>query len=225
VADMDYSDAWAWLGEAYQHNGKDGLPALQKALELDPGSASNQALIGLYYRRQNQIDLAWSAYLKAARLEPENPAWQQALGDLLAQKGDLVNALEYYQTGVDLSPLDPLAWRALAKFCVQYDVQIESLGMQAGLQLLKLAPEDWRSHDIMGQILMADGDLISAEIYFKRAVEIAADQAEPYLHLGYLLLQQDRGDEAYDILGTAHQLDLNGSIGWQAQRLMDQYFP
>jgi tetratricopeptide (TPR) repeat protein len=225
LVESDFPEAWAWLGEAYQHTGKDGFPALQKALLLDQNSATSLALIGLYYRRQNQIDLARTAYAKAANLEPENPAWQLALGDLLAQQGDLINALVYYQKGVDLSPKDPLSWRALALFCVQYDVDNAKLGMQAALQLLKLAPDDWRSHDIMGQVMMSNGDQRSAEIYFKRAIEIAADQAEPYLHLGYLFLQMEDRADAYDNLIKAQHLDEQGSIGWQAQRLLDQYFP
>ncbi|HBG74670.1 MAG: hypothetical protein A2X25_11605 [Chloroflexi bacterium GWB2_49_20] len=221
----NFPEAWAWLGEAYQHTGKDGYPALQTALTLDQNSVMSLALTGLYYRRQNQIELAWSAYFRAASLDPYNPAWLQALGDLSAQKGDLVNALDYYQNAVNFSPQDPISWRALALFCVQYDVNIANLGMEAALQGLKLDPENWQSQDIMGQVLMAIGDLASAELYFDKAIKIAPDQAEPNLHAGYLLLLKEQRDEAYDKLVTAYHLDPDGSVGWQAKRLLDQYFP
>jgi tetratricopeptide (TPR) repeat protein len=220
----DYPIAWAWLGEAYQHTGKDGLPALKKALEMEQNSAFVLALNGLYYRRQNQIDLAWSAYSKAARLEPANPAWQLALGDLSAQKGDLLKAREYYNKAVNLDPQDPEVWRGLAVFFIQYDVEVSTMGMDAAIQLLKLAPKDWQSYNIMGQVMMAVGELDSAKLYFMDALKISPDQAEIYLHLGYLLLMQDQRDEAYTNLIKGLQLDPNGSIGMQAQRLIDQYF-
>jgi tetratricopeptide (TPR) repeat protein len=225
MLERDFPEAWAWLGEAYQHMGKDGYPALQKALALDQNSVMSLALTGLYYRRQNQINLAWSAYFRAATLDPSNPAWQQVLGDLSAQKGDLINALEYYQNAVNFSPQDPISWRALALFCVQYDVNIADLGMEAALQGLKLEPANWQSQDIMGQVLLASGDLASARLYFDQAIKIAPDQAESYLHVGYLLLLQDQRNEAYNKLVIARRLDPEGSVGWQAQRLLDQYFP
>jgi tetratricopeptide (TPR) repeat protein len=221
----DYPAAWAWLGEAYQHIGKDGLPALKKALEMDQNSAFILALNGLYYRRQNQIDLAWSAYSKAAGLEPNNPAWQLAMGDLSAQKGDLLQAQEYYKKAVNLEPQDPEGWRGLAVFFIQYDVEVSTLGMNAAIQLLKLAPKDWQSYNIMGQVLMAVGELDSAKLYFLDALKISPDQAEIYLHLGYLMLMQNQREEAYTNLTMALKLDLNGSISMQAQRLKDQYFP
>lgn len=223
--DVDYSEAWAWLGEAYQHTGKNGLPALKKALAINQNSSIILALNGLYYRRQNQIELAWSAYSLAASLEPANPAWQLVLGDISAQNGNLIDALNYYNKAVILAPQDPSVWRGMAEFCIQYDVDISNQGMNASLELLKLAPRDWRSLNIMGQVLMARNDLESARRYFVAAEEISPDQAEIYLHLGYLSLLQNKRDEAYKNLSHAYQLDLKGSIGLQAQRLIDQYFP
>jgi tetratricopeptide (TPR) repeat protein len=221
----DYAEAWAWLGEAYQHMGKDGFPSLQKALTLDPNSATIQALIGLNYRRQGQLDLAWSAYSRAAALEPANPAWQLALGDLSVQNGELIIALSHFNQAIVLAPQDPEVWRGMALFCVQNDVDISLQGMQAALQLLKLAPEDWQSYNVMGQVLMAMGDLESAQLYFVRASQLSPNQSEIYLHLGYLLLMQNQRDGAYEYLLYSRQLDPQGGIGGQAQRLIDQYFP
>ena len=225
IEDPFFSEAWAWQGEADQHLGKDGLPALNKALELDKNSIMSLALIGLYYRRLDQIDQAWSVYVRAATLDPTNSAWQEVLGELSAQKGDLIDALMYYQQAVDLSPQNPNSWRALAVFCVQYNVNIADTGLHAALQAIKLEPESWRSQDVMGQVYMAKGDLVNASIYFDLSIEIAPDEPESYLHLGYLKLLQDQRDDAYDNLVNARRLDPDGSIGWQAQRLLDQYFP
>jgi len=225
LADPDFSEAWAWQGEANQHLGEDGLPALKKALVLDRNSILSLALNGLYYRRQDQIEQAWSVYIRAATLDPSNSAWQQVLGELSAQKGNLIDALKFYQKAVELSPQNPVAWRALALFCVQYNVSITDIGMQAALKGLKLEPANWRSQDVMGQVLLATGDLNKSSQYFNQSIDTSPNQPDSYLHLGYLKLLQDQRDDAYHNLVKARQLDPDGSIGMQAQRLLDQYFP
>lgn len=221
----DYPVAWAWLGEANQHTGKDGLPALKKALDLDKNSALIWALNGLYYRRKNKTDQAWSSYLRSAQLEPDNSAWQLALGDLSAQKGELVDALGYYNNAVRLDPQDPNVWKGMSLFSIQYDMDVGTLGLNAALQLIRLTPTDWEPYNIMGQVLMGVGNLDSAKVYLLKSLKLSPDQPEIYLHLGYLLLMQDQRDAAYSDLVKATQLDPDGSVGWQAQRLLEQYFP
>ena len=225
LVDPDLSEAWAWQGEANQHLGKDGLPALKKALVLDQNSILSLSLNGLFYRRQDQIDQAWSFYIRAATLDPSNSVWQEVLGELSAQKGNLIDALKYYQKAVEFSPLNPVSWRALALFCVQYNVNTDDIGMQAALKGLELEPANWRSQDVMGQVFLATGDLNTARIFFNRSIDISPEQPDSYLHLGYLDLLQDQRDDAYNNLVNARRLDPDGSVGWQAQRLLDQYFP
>ena len=225
LADPDFSAAWAWLGEANQHIGEDGLPALKKALALDRNSILGLALNGLFYRRQDQIDQAWPFYIRAATLDPSNSTWQEVLGELSAQKGNLIDALIYYQKAVELSPSNPVSWRTLALFCVQYNVNTADIGMQAARKSLILEPLNWRSQDVMGQVLLATGDLDTARLYFTQSIESSPEQPDSYLHLGYLMLLEDQRDEAYNNLVFARRLDPEGSVGWQAQRLLDQYFP
>lgn len=225
LADPLFSEAWAWQGEASQHLEQDGLPFILKALDLDRNSIMSLALAGLYYRRQGLIDQAWSAYVRVATLDSQNSAWQEVLGELSAQKGDLLEALEYYLKAVELAPQNPSSWRTLALFCVQYNVNINTIGFEAALKAQKLEPDNWRTQDVMGQVMMAKEDPVSARLYFFRSIEIAPDQPDTYLHLGYLDLLQDKRDSAYNNLVNARRLDPEGSIGWQAQRLLDQYFP
>jgi Tfp pilus assembly protein PilF len=77
----------------------------------------------------------------------------------------------------------------------------------------------------MGQVFMAKGDMVTASNYFNRSIKSAPDQPDSYLNLGYLYLFQDNRDQAYHHLVTAMNLDPGGSIGMQAQRLLDLYFP
>jgi tetratricopeptide (TPR) repeat protein len=67
----------------------------------------------------------------------------------------------------------------------------------------KTYPQDYRAYNNIGEILFAEGKLSDAENYFKKALSIDANAAEPNMNLG--LLAMDGGDlktaEAY--LGKA----------------------
>ncbi len=179
---LEYGDAWAWLGEAFQQTGRDGRPYLDMALALAPRSASVQALDGLYWLRNGQAEKALAAYQKAADLEPDNANWQIALGDAAAAANQLVDATSYYHRAVELAPKDPAAWRALALFSLHYDTDIQNTGLFAARQLLKLAPNDWLTFDIAGQVatlLLAQGEAAGAFTESNRTRSTATGSALP----------------------------------------------
>jgi tetratricopeptide (TPR) repeat protein len=225
AARADYAEAWAWLGEARQRQGQDGSTEIEKALAINPNSAMLQSLYGLYLQRQKQPKMALTAFQKAATLEPENPGWQMALGGAYEQTGNLVAALEHYQRAVELSPNEATAWRALATFSLRNSVDVPGIGLPAARRLVELANSDWESDDIAGQILLENGDTIGAEVLLVKALELDPTQAAPSLHLGILYLQAGNRAAAYSYLNQAKIFDPDGPYGWQAKRLLEQYFP
>jgi tetratricopeptide (TPR) repeat protein len=225
LANHNYAEAWAWRGEARQHLGADGLSDLQMALRLDADSPAVHALFGLYWQRQGKADQALASFQKAIALEPANASWQTAAGSAFEQAGDLVAALAYYKQAAALDPQGVETLRALAAFCARYQVEALDAGLPAARRALELAPEDWHSQDVMGQVSQAVGDPSSAERYYLRAVELAPNEAAPYLHLALLYLQLGRAQSAYDNLLKAQKLDPQGSSGLQAGRLLERYFP
>ncbi|MGB8215289.1 MAG: tetratricopeptide repeat protein [Anaerolineales bacterium] len=221
----DYGEAWAWLSEAKQQEGQDGSIEMEKALALNPNSAMFQGLYGLYLQRQKQLKQALAAFQKAADMEPKDPGWQMALGGTYEQNGDLVAALEHYQSATELSPNDAVTWRALAEFSLRNGVDLSGTGLPAVRRLVELANNDWQADDIAGQILMDTGDLVGAEGLLKKAIELNPTQAAPSLHLGLLYLQTGNRAGAYSYLNLAKTFDPDGPYGWQASRLLEQYFP
>ena len=221
----DYAEAWAWLSEAKQQQGQAGTAEMDRALALKPDSAMLQSLYGLYLQRRKQPQQALSAFQKAAALEPGNPGWQMALGQAYEQTGDLVTALAHYQSAVALSPNDATFWRALVEFSLRNNVDLSGTGLPAVLRLVELANADWQSDDLAGQILMETGDLVGAEALLQKAIQLDPTQAAPCLHLGLLYLQTGDRAGAYSYLNQAKTFDPDGSIGWQANRLLEQYFP
>jgi tetratricopeptide (TPR) repeat protein len=221
----DYAEAWAWLGEAKQQLGQVGSVEIERAMAFNPDSSMVESLYGLYLQRQNQPKQALAAIQKAAALEPENPGWQMALGEGYEQTGDLVAALEHFQHATELSPNDAAFWQALAEFCLRNNVDLAGTGLAAARKLVELTNNNWQSDDIAGQVLMETDDLVGAEGLLKKAIELNPTQAAPSLHLGLLYMQTgDRGG-AYSYLNQAKAFDPGGQIGWQAARLLEEYFP
>jgi tetratricopeptide (TPR) repeat protein len=220
-----YADAWAWLGEAEQQNGQDGTLEIEKALTFGYNSGFGQGMYGMYLQRQGQTERALAAFQKAAELEPANPSWQMALGTASEQTGDLVAAYNYYLQAVTLAPEEASTWRVLVTFCVNNEVDVELTGLPAVRKLIDLAPEDWRSYDLAGQIEFLREEYSSAETYLNKAIEMSPSQAAPVLHLGLVALQTGDNDLALACLTQAKSFDPNGPDGWQAGRLLERYFP
>ena len=221
----NFAEAWAWLGEAKQQQQKDGRLEIEKALSYNSESAMVQGMYGTYLQRQGKPDMALEAFIKAATLEPNNPAWQIALGSASEQSGDLISAYGYYLLAVELAPEDASTWRALATFCVKNNVDVDTSGMPAVLKLIGLAPNDWRSYDLAGQMEFLMEDYPAAENYLKKAVEMSPTQAAPALHLGLVYMQTGDRTSAYSYFNLAKTFDSEGPYGWQAGRLLEQYFP
>ncbi len=221
----DYAEAWAWLAEAEQQLGDDGSPELERALACNPGSATVQGLYGAALQRQGKPEAALAAFQKAAELEPDNPAWQIALGSAMESLGNLVAAREYYLGAVELAPGDAASWRALVTFSLANLVDVDTIGLPGALKLLELAPDDWRSHDLAGQAAFLLENYPGAESYLNKAIQLAPTEAAPALHLGLVYLATNRRSQAFSYLSLATTFDPQGSFGWQARRLLEQYFP
>ena len=221
----NYAEAWAWLSEAEQQQGQDGSPEINKALASSPESAMVQGLYGMYLQRQEKPEAALAAFQKAADLEPDNPGWQLALGSASEQTGNLVAAYGYFSHAVELAPEDASTWRALVAFSVNNDVDVDGTGLPAARKLINLAPDDWQTYDLAGQVGFLLEDYASAEDYLKKAVQMDPTQAAPALHLGLVYLQTGDRNSAYSYLALARTLDPDGPFGWQAGRVLEQYFP
>ena len=148
-----------------------------------------------------------------------------ALGGAYEQTGDLLAALTHYQRAVELAPSQAITWRALANFSLRNSVDLTGIGLPAARRLVELANNDWQSDDIAGQILLEIDDMVGAEVLLKKAVELDPTQAAPSLHLGLLYLQTGNRAAAYSYLNQAKVFDPDGPYGWQAKRLLEQYFP
>jgi tetratricopeptide (TPR) repeat protein len=151
--------------------------------------------------------------------------WRVELGNLHAQQGDLVQAMAEFRTAIDLEPKSPQIWRALASFCLMYEVELEKTGLPAAREAMALDDQDARAYDLAGAILVALEQPDEGKKLLLQALNLDENLADAHLHLGSLYLQQLLMDQAEKELNQAWELDPKGSTGKLALRLLKRYFP
>lgn len=218
--DADNADAWAWLGEANQQVGVEGLEQLERAFHLNPGSSTVRGLRGLYYQRTGNYRAALTEFQTAAAMEPDNPTWLVSMGESHAKLGDLIHALDAYQKAIILAPEDPGYWRLLAIFCAQNNVNVRDVGVPAAQKAVVLAGEDPASLDVLGWLLTLDARYEEAKRMLNRALELDPQNGSAHLHFGMLYMQSNDRVSAYDHLVQARDLGNK-----EAEMILNQYFP
>ena len=219
-ADESHAEAWAWLGEANQHTGREGSAELNRALELNPNSSTVRGLRGLYFQRTGNYRDALTEFQVAASLDPQNPARFVSLGDAYALTGDLVLALESFQYAARIAPGDATYWRALAEFCGRNGIQLKDIAIPAAQRAVVLAPGDARSEAVLGWLWYLRGGFLEAERHLLRALELDPQNDSAYLHLGMLYLRLGDRPRAFENL--IHARDLGNA---QADDLLNQLSP
>jgi len=225
---QDYAEAWAYLGEARQHvdpGQEAGYPELQRALELDPQSLSAHIFLSLYWQRHERYELAQESLQQAINVDVENPVLHTELGNLTAIQGDLVSALESYQRAIVLAPNDPAFRRYLVNFCLKYEYQLRTVGLQAARQAVILDSGDPANLDAMAQVLIKLDDQVNAERFLQRAIQSDPNFAPAHLHLGLVFLFQGQERRAYQEFNLARSLSEGTATAVQAERLLRSYFP
>ncbi len=220
-----YAQAWAWLAVALQHTGGDGLPALEWALDLQPYSTSVQGLAGLFWMLQDEPQKALSAYQLAATLEPQNPILFISMWNAAAGTGDLASALDHYLKAIVLNEQDPATWRALALFSLSHGVDVAGSGQIAADRLVSLAPDDWETYDILGQVAFQLEMIQEACFFLEKANELAPDEPAANYHLAEVYLEMGLAALAYDKLVDTTLLDPEGPYGTLSVRLLEVHFP
>jgi tetratricopeptide (TPR) repeat protein len=221
----DNAEAWAWLGEAKQHLGQNGIADLDQALALDNKSVIIRALRGLYWNRQNKYPQMLAEYLSAAESEPENPAWQASIGDAYFKSGDIISALTAYQRATDLAPQDSTYWRLLAIFCADNGAHVEDIGLPAAQKAVELAPDDPFALDVLGWSYLSSGRYANAAQILSDVIARFPNHLPAHIHLAMTYLAQGNRAAAFDELNYVRAADANGADGLFAGQLLKKYFP
>lgn len=220
-----YAEAWAFLGEARQQNGGDGRAAIEMALELDLQSVAARTLAALFWRRAGDAQ-AGLAYLEDLAADfPRQGIWQVEIAHTLAEMGEYDQALDHLQRATAIEPGRAELWRLLGQFCVDNRLHIREIGLPAARKALSLAPANADMYDLMGLALLQLADVVGAERFLHRALQIDPLHASAHLHLGQLYLNQDKYVQAAAHLRQAlvSANENHPKVATLAARLLAQY--
>jgi tetratricopeptide (TPR) repeat protein len=223
--DESYAEAWAYLGEARDRTGEDGLDALKKALSLNPDSISANYFLALHYQRAEQPEIALVYLQHAASVVPESPALQADIGQTLVTLGNIEDARDHYERLVTLTPDDPQAWLLMAGFAINNELYLDEIGIPAARQALILAPDDPRAMTLLGRAYALSGEEVLAARFFEQAIAIDTDYGPAYTFYGLMLVTMGEGTKAQSYLQEAVALQGTIGAGAKAQEALDRFFP
>lgn len=218
----NYAEAWAFLGEALQQNGQDGLPALLRAINLDTSSLSAHLFLTLYWQRQGDFQQAARQLQMTALYYPESSLIQMQLGENEVKAGHSPAALPYFERALELAPDDPATWRSLAVYSVENALYLEEVGLPAIEKLLDDAGEQAELLLLKARafvLLRRDTD---AEEFFNLALLADEAHAPAHLYYGIYLLSRQRLEPARQHLNQVLALAPQGpqadlAAHWLAQ--------
>ena len=220
----DLADAWGLLGEARQQQGKQAEDEVNRALALSPDSPAIRLMGALFYRRQHNTAKAVELLEKNIAGDPTSVIWHLEMGNTLAEGGRLNEAVLEFQKAVDLAPNDPAGYSAAARFSIQYDYQLEDVGLKAAGSVIQLSPDSAEGYDLKGQVLYNLGRPDEALEAFNTALEKDDAYAAAWLHLGQLLLDKGDRTRALEALQEAAALGGRSYEASVAARLLKQYY-
>ena len=221
----EYAEAWAFLSEAKYQQGEGGEEEIQRALTLNPESILVRAIYAMQLRREGKPEEALPFLQAITSAEPDQVVWRMEVGATLAELGQINEALAEYQSATEIDPMNSEPWKGLATFCIQQNMELRTIGLQAAREALSLEPEDAEVLDLMGWTFFLLDDTTSAERFLHRALEEDESFVNAYLHLGQVYLKGQQNSLAYQNLKRASQLAEDESeTQFLAKRLLEQYF-
>lgn len=169
---------------------------LQEVLRLEPGNAEARVVLGDAHLANGALDEAERQYLDALEGRLDNAAALLGLAQISRLKGENKETPLYLSRVATLSA-DSKSPEFLYKFAViALQVGLSDAAKAALESALKLRPNEPAYLLPLGIAWLKKGDLFEAEKVFRRLLQLqpASDQAQ--VHLGYVLLNQKKYDEA-----------------------------
>jgi tetratricopeptide (TPR) repeat protein len=148
---------------------------------------------------------AEAAYRTALKLKPDDAAAWVNLGALLHRAGRLEDAIAALREATRLSPQDPRGHFNLGRCFIDHKRPAEAV---APLQVaLALAPDDFNTHLALGDAYADLGDTDAARRHLSTAITLNPKSAQALSHLGTLLVECERHQDAVAAYNAAIAAD------------------
>lgn len=200
----DLGEAWKLYGVALGVQGKDALPALQRAAQLLPDDVEVQVNLGNVLQEGGQFDAAVASYRRACVLNPRVPHIYNNLGNALKELGQIDAALSNYRAALELDPHYAEAYNNLGT--VQQSVgQIEA-AVVSYRQALTLHPTFAEAMCNMGNAYRELGQIDAALAAYRQALAINPAHADSHNSLGVALQGLGEFDAALSSFAAALEI-------------------
>jgi tetratricopeptide (TPR) repeat protein len=213
---IDEPDMLAALAYLTAINGGNGDQLIKEAITRAPASPRVMFFAAKLHEVQDEYGMALVFWHQLADSDPENPSWQIALARCMEELGEIPGALFYYQYATELGKNDVRTWMELAEFCLRFPDYLDAVGFPAVRNAIQLSPKDPKPVDLLGQMLLSQGDEISAERFFQSALQIEVDYPPAYLHLGMAAFNRNQFERAVEYFSTASRQQSDPFIRSQA---------
>ena len=200
--------SWKILGTALGIQGKNAVPALQKAARFLPNDSEVYYNLGLALQAQGRFEEAIASYRRALTLKPNDADAHNDLGNALQELGQHAAAAFSYHQALALNPHHAETHNNLG-FTLQEIGQLQD-ALASYRQALVLEPGYAVAHNNLGNVLQELGQLTAAVASFQHALALKADYAEAHYNLGNALKELGQFDAA--LTRYKHALESNPDL-------------
>jgi tetratricopeptide (TPR) repeat protein len=189
----DLAAAYNNLGMLYFNHGEyaKAVPVLERGLHVDPKMGTATALLGLSYFELGQDQKARPVLESALRANPADSNVQMSLAHVLINLGMNQEAIRSLNDYLARNPKDQQAWYLLGKTYLH--LSEDALG-----KVNQIDPNSFVAHEVAGEIDESMHNYDGALVEFKKAVELAPQQAGTHLRLGNVYWVMGKWQSAQD---------------------------
>ncbi len=179
------------LGRLYFNQRDYGHAAqtLAEGLKLNPDMPTASAMLGMSYLEIGQVEKAEEPLKAALRANPKDSLVQIALAKLCIRLHKYDEAVDLLKTYTEQNPQDQDAWYLLGKTYLQ--LSEDSLG-----RINQIDPNSVVAHEVAGEIDESMHNYDGALVEYKKAIDLAPDQADPHMHMATTFWSISKWDSA-----------------------------
>lgn len=206
------------LGDAYRLIGKtnDAINEYRMAIWIDSTNVIAYRSLCALYEEQGDYDNAAEIYKKLIEMHPNDPLLHSNLANILYLKGEVKEAISYYQTAITLNPNKN--WTSVIAQTLGYVLQESKENFDAAICAYQSAsllnPNDTDIYISLGSAFYDKGDYNNALTVYRVALEINPNNSRIHCNLGYLLWGKGLIDESIKEYETSIKLDPTYDIAY-----------
>ncbi len=202
---------WAVLGGFLAGLGKDGESEIQKGLNLDPDNFLVNQTAGFVFLQKNNPEVALVYLLKANRIMPDDAQTLILLSRAEMEIGQYQQALIHWAEAAPVSDSPLNVWRDIVTFTLENPLFLRDYGLAAVRKLLQQNDASAQDYDLAARVYLVLEDPLTAEKYWRNAIENFPSSYLSHLHLGIWLVEKGSFKEGLEFIQQA--ADQNVDIG------------